>query len=208
MRSVRANHRRLPQTQFAIEQWAIRFRADLGISDYEELPLDVAARAIPGCVITGLRHLPGVTLEQVVYARDRGYCTFFAMAKLIDDRIHIVFNDAHYPLDIRVNVMEEICHVLLGHRPDIVTNVPRDGRYRTHDSLKEAEAQGAAKAALVPYSALYEMLIRQKHIAWIAEHFGVSIDVVQDRIAATQLGDLMNAQFLQYSLNAEYSPVP
>lgn len=199
----RAHLPRLPPLQVAIEQKAMRFRADLGISEFVELPLDVAARAIPGCEVLGLRHLPGVTFQDVIYARTVGYHRVSALAKRIEDSIYVVFNDAHPVAQVRVNVMEEIFHVLLGHRPDIVTVVPRDGRCRTHDAKNEAEAEGCAKAALVPFAPLQAMLARQTHIARIAEHFGVSIDLIHDRIGATRLGDLMNAQFRQFALVPE-----
>jgi len=199
----RTHHPRLPPVQFAVEQRAIRFRSEVGISEHQELPLDVAVRAIPGCEIFGLRHDPRLTYEQVVYLRTEGYRAFGAMAKRLDDRVYIVFNDDHHPRRVRVDVMEEIFHILLGHREDIVTLAPRNGRHRTHDSAKEAEAEAYAKAALVPYPALFAMLSRQTHIARIAEHFAVPVDVVHERIGATDLGDLMNTQFLQYALMAQ-----
>ena len=75
-----------------------------------------------------------------------------------------------------------------------------DGRYRTHDVSRELEAYGCATAALVPLAGLHLMLARQTHIARIAEHFAVHVDVVHERIGATNLGDLMNAQFKQFAL--------
>jgi hypothetical protein len=198
--SLRKHSRRLSPRQFAIEQRAIRFRDEVGVSDNEELPLNVAARAIPGCEIKGHRHIPGIPYEEVVRLRTEGYRSFSALAARIEGIVHIVYNDEHHPREVRVNVMEEIFHVLLGHRPDIVTLVPRDGRHRTYDSSKEAEAEAYAKAALVPYPALFAMLAQQTHIERIAEHFAVPIEVVQERIGATDLGDMMNAQFLQYAL--------
>ena len=178
----------------------MHFRAQLGISEYEELPLELTTRAIPGCEILALRHLPGVTFNHIVYARTVGYHKISAMAKRIEDTVYIVFNEEHHPLQVRVDVLEEIFHVLLGHRPDIVTVIPRDGRYRTYDADNEAEAQGCAKAALVPFAALYAMLTRQMHIRRIAEHFAVPVEVVHERIGATCLGELMNLQFPQYAL--------
>lgn len=178
----------------------MRLRAELGVSDFEELSLEVAARCLPNCEVLGLRHLPGITLHELVYARTRGYHSFGALARREGDNIRIVFNDAHQAPTIRVNVMEEIFHVRLGHEPDILRAVSSDGRYRTYDANKEAEARGCAIASLVPYGGLYAMLARHTHIARIAELFAVTIDVVHERIGVTDLGDLMNAQFIQYSL--------
>jgi hypothetical protein len=53
------------------------------------------------------------------------------------------------------------------------------------------EAYGCATATLVPFAGLEAMLARQTHIARIAEHFAVEVDVVQERIGATNLDDLL-----------------
>jgi hypothetical protein len=191
---------RLSLKQIAIEQKAMRFRADRGISEFVELPLEVAKLAIPGCEIFGLRHVPNITLQLLIHARTVAYGTFGALARRDGDTVQIVFNDAHQAQLIRVNVMEEIFHVLLGHCPSIVCTVAREGRYRTHDWVCEEEAEACAQAALVPFAGLKAMLERRTHIARIAEHFFVPVDVVQERIGATNLGDLMNAQIRQFSL--------
>lgn len=196
----RAHLPRLPAPQIAVEQKAMRFRANLGISDFVELRLDVAALSIPGCEIFGLRHVPNITLQQLIHARTAAYRTFGALARRDGDTVQIVFNDAHQAPLIRVNVMEEIFHLLLGHRPSIVSAAPREGRYRTHDYNNEQEAEACARAALVPFAGLHAMVARQTHIARIAEHFAVPIDVVQERIGATRLGDLANAQIRQFAL--------
>ena len=96
--------------------------------------------------------------------------------------------------------MEEIFHVRLGHRPDILTVVPVDGRHRTYDASAENEAYGCAIASLVPFSGLQAMLARQTHIARIAEHFCVTVGVIEERIGAADLGELMNTQFRQMAL--------
>lgn len=94
----------------------------------------------------------------------------------------------------------EIFHVRLGHRPDVLTIVPINGNCRTYDAKKESEASGCAIAALVPFSALQVMLAQRVHIRRIAEHVAVPVEVVHERIGATGLGYLMNAQLVQLSL--------
>lgn len=178
----------------------MRFRAELRISDFECLPLDRAAATIPNGEVLALKHVPGVTLERLRYAREEGFTRFGALATRIDDDVKIVFNCAHPPDRVCVNVLEEIWHVRLGHRPSIVSLVPINGRHRTYDAAIEHEAYGCGIATLVPLAALYAMLTQQAHIRRIAEHFFVPIEVVEERIAATNLGDLMNSQFRQFAL--------
>jgi hypothetical protein len=196
----RAHRTRLSASQIAIEQQAMRFRAQLSISDFEYLPLELAVSSIPNCEVFGLRHVPGITLQMLSYARTEGYRRFGAFARRDGETIQIVFNDAHQADSIRVNVMEEIFHVRLGHRPDILSILPVEGRHRTYDASAESEAYGCAIASLVPFSGLQAMLARHTHIARIAEHFSVTVSVVEERIGATDLGELMNAQFRQMAL--------
>lgn len=63
---------RLPAAQVAIEHQAMRLRGELGISEFIELPLEIAVRCVPNCEVLGLRHVPGVTLDQVIHARTKG----------------------------------------------------------------------------------------------------------------------------------------
>ena len=190
--------------QSAIEQEATRLRVHVGASDFEYLALEHAVTCLPNCEVLGLRHVPGMTLQILSYARTEAYDRFGAFARRDGDAIQIVFNDAHHPHTIRVNVMEELFHVRLGHKPDIVTLVPSNGRFRTHDANREREAYGCAIAALVPYAGLRAMLAHQMHLLRIAEHFAVTVDVVQERIAGTNLGELMNTQLRGFALEAQF----
>jgi hypothetical protein len=200
---LRARLLRLSRYQIAIEHEAMCLRAEVGISNFEYLPLDLAVTCLPNCEVLGLRHVPGISLQMLVHARTKAYETFGALARRDGENLQIVFNDAHPPYTVRVNAMEELFHLRLGHEPDLLTLAPRDGRYRTHDANKELEASGCATAALVPFAGLYAMLTRQTHIARIAEHFAVTVDVVHDRIGATNLGDTMTAQFRHFALVPE-----
>jgi hypothetical protein len=197
---LRAHRSRLSTFQSAIERHAIRFRAHLNVSEYCYLPLELALTRLPNAEVIGLKHVPGMTLDILSRARTTQYRSFGALARREGDKIQIVFNDAYDPRVICVNVMEEVFHVLLGHQPDILRIVPIAGRHRTYDISKEDEAYGCAIATLVPFAGLYAMLTQRLPVARIAEHFFVPINVIQERIAATDLGHLANQQFLQLAL--------
>lgn len=178
----------------------MQLRTELHISEFAELPLYLASASLPNCEILGLRHVPGMTLKMLSYARTDGYSRFGALARRDGDSIQIVFNDAHHPFQVRVNVMEEFFHLRLGHRPDVLSVVPVNGNCRTYDAQNEKEAYGCAIASLIPFGGLQAMLVQHAHIRRIAEHFAVPVDVVHERIGATNLGDLMNAQLRQFAL--------
>jgi Zn-dependent peptidase ImmA (M78 family) len=180
----------------------MRLRAELGVSDYDYLPLETAVTCIPNCEFLSLRHVPSIPFEVLIYFRTDGY--HIGAFALPDERgVKIVYNDAHPPNAVRVNVMEELFHLRLGHKPDILSVVSRNGRHRTYDVGKEDEALGCAVATLVPFAGLHAMLSRQMHIRRIAEHFAVPVEVVERRIGSTNLGDLMNAQLHRFALMPE-----
>lgn len=195
-----AHRLRLTSRQAAIEHEAIALRAELRVSDFECLPIERAAATLPNGEVLALKNVPGITMEHMRYAREEGYSTVGAFAARIGGMLKVVFNCAHPPERICVNIMEEIWHVRLGHRPDIVSLVAINGRHRTYDAAIEDEAYGCGIATLVPLAALYAMVTQQVHIRRIAERFFVPIEVVEERIAATNLGELMNAQFQQFAL--------
>ena len=138
------------------------------------MPLERAAAVLPNGEMLALKRVPNVTVEVPRHAREEGYLRFGALAMRIEDSIAIVFSCAHPPEEVCVNVMEEIWHLRLGHRPDIVSLVPIDDRHRTYNAANEDEAYGCAIAALVPVAALYSMLTQQMHIRRIAVLFFVA----------------------------------
>jgi hypothetical protein len=190
---------RLSATQTEIERHAMRLRDAIALSDYEYLPHEAAVATLGECEVVALKNVPGITLEQLLHARtDGSHVGAFAFRD--GQQMNIVFNDVHSPMQVRVNIMEELFHLRLGHEPDIVSLVPVDGQRRTYCPKKESEAYGCGIAALVPFGGLHAMLAGQAHVTRIAEHFAVPVDVVHERIAATNLGGLANARQSQLVL--------
>jgi hypothetical protein len=177
----------------------MRLRDAVGISDLDYLPHELAIATLGDCEVIPLKNIPTLTVEQLTLVRTYP-SRFGALAIRIEDRMSIVFNDVHPPLLTRVHLMEELFHLRLGHAPDNVRISPVDGHRRTHCAKKEHEAHNCGIAALVPFGGLLAMLAGQAHVARIAEHFGVPVDTVQERIAATNLGDVANARHHQLAL--------
>ena len=177
----------------------MRLREELCLSDMIALDHADAIKQIPRCRTWPLESLP-IELEHLVHFRTRGI-GFGAMAVPdTDGSVDIIFNDAHTPKAIRTYLMEEVFHLRLGHRPDILRTYAEAGIYRTYSQAKENEAYGCGVAALVPYGGLEAMLADGEHISRIAEHFIVPVSVVQFRVEATKLGELANATTSQRSL--------
>lgn len=85
--------------------------------------------------------------------------------------------------------MEEVCHVLLGHKHSELSagGSDTDNARRTHNKHIEEEAYSVGAAALLPYRALICNLLRNQSIKSIAVHAGVSQALVRYRIRVLKL---------------------
>ena len=120
---------------------------------------------------------------------------------LPDGRKLIVLNPTHGRNRQNATLMEEICHVFLGHKPSRLSfkNKDKNGeitaRDYNHDIEEEAYSTGAA--ALVPYSSLKRMVEAGKTSREIAGHFNVSRALVEYRIKISRLWGTYKDRVLQ-----------
>jgi Zn-dependent peptidase ImmA (M78 family) len=112
---------------------------------------------------------------------------------LPDGRKLIILNPTHGKNRHNATLMEEICHVFLGHKPSRLAIERRDRQgniiARDYNADIEEEAYATGAAALVPYLGLKEMVKRGKTAAQIARHYGVSRALVEYRIKVSRLWD-------------------
>ncbi|CAN5829059.1 hypothetical protein BH20ACI4_BH20ACI4_02470 [soil metagenome] len=110
---------------------------------------------------------------------------------LPDGRKLIILNPTHGKNRQNATLMEEICHVFMGHKPSrlAIENKNKDGQTiaRDYRAEIEEEAYSIGAAALVPYSALKRMVDRGKTSREISEHFNVSRELVEYRIKVSRL---------------------
>lgn len=98
----------------------------------------------------------------------------------------VVYNDAHSQNRIRTTLMEEFFHLRLQH-PRTVIRVLSDASGRSYDGGVEQEAYGSGAAALVPYATLKARVTGGDGTGALAEHFGVSTDLILYRLKVPRL---------------------
>ncbi|MBK6748585.1 MAG: ImmA/IrrE family metallo-endopeptidase [Acidobacteria bacterium] len=112
----------------------------------------------------------------------------------------IILNPTHGKTRQRATLMEEICHVFLGHQPSrlAIKNKNKNGETiaRDYNEAIEEEAYSTGTAALVPYTALKRMVNEGKTVAEIARHFQVSKPLVEFRIKVSRLWELYSTKFI------------
>ena len=110
---------------------------------------------------------------------------------LPDGKKLIILNPTHGRNRQNATLMEEICHVFLGHKPSRLSVERRDkhGRIiaRDYNESIEEEAYGTGAAALVPFTALRRMVESGRSSREIARHFYVSQALVEYRIKVSRL---------------------
>ena len=113
----------------------------------------------------------------------------------------IILNPAHAKTRQHATLMEEVCHVFLGHKPSklAIENKNKDGKTiaRDYNHSIEEEAYSTGAAALVPYTALKRMVDEGRTSQEIARHFYVSRALVEYRIKVSRLWDVYKERIFQ-----------
>ncbi|HSK74060.1 MAG TPA: ImmA/IrrE family metallo-endopeptidase [Pyrinomonadaceae bacterium] len=111
--------------------------------------------------------------------------------KLFDGKKLIILNPTHGKNRQNATLMEEICHVFLGHKPSrlAIKTVNKQGKVIARDYRPEIEeeAYSIGAAALVPFSSLRRMVNQGKTSREIARHFNVSRELVEYRMKVSRL---------------------
>ena len=105
----------------------------------------------------------------------------------------VILNPTHGPQRMNATLMEEICHVFLGHQANrlAVVTTDKDGQElaRDYNDADEEAAYSIGAAALVPYLSLRRFIGRGWTAREIARHFNVSRPLVEFRLKVTRLWD-------------------
>lgn len=179
------------------EKWRKFELKALGLRDFARLRLDQALNPfelarfanlivlrfdqVKGLSDSAREHLLGPAVEKW----SGGACSLPNGLKLV------ILNPTHGRARTNATLMEEICHVFLGHQPNRLSIVTQDarGRVMSRDYRKadEEEAYGVGAAGLVPYGSLKRFLSKGKISSEIAFHFRVSRELVEYRMKVTKL---------------------
>lgn len=174
---------------------ALREFAGLRFDDQRLDPFELAQYA--NLLVAKLEDIAGLSDETKSHLLGDGkdmWSGGAASHKLPDGRRLIILNPTHGKNRHNATLMEEICHVFLGHKPSrlAIKNKNKQGEAiaRDYNADIEEEAYGTGAAALIPYTALKRMVNEGKTSAEIARHFNVSRALVEYRIKISRLWDI------------------
>jgi hypothetical protein len=170
----------LPTTRLGrqFERKAIRIRQFAGVGYLEPLnPYELAAKI--KLRVVSLEELSALSAEAKAHLTrvDADAWSGGATPVLPDGSRLVILNPTHSRRRHSATLMEEICHVLLGHQADRL-GAGAPGHNRDYESERECEAYGVGAAALLPFHAVAEWLSRGEGSREIARRYGVSTALV------------------------------
>ncbi|MBS1810058.1 MAG: ImmA/IrrE family metallo-endopeptidase [Acidobacteria bacterium] len=176
------------------EQEARKIRSFAGLKR-EDDPLDPFALApYAGLLVVDFNQIEGLSEQARAHllgdgAKDWSGGTF--TRPLPNGRQLVILNPKHGHQRHHATLMEEVCHVFLGHKANKleITKTNDQGKIvaRDYDDSDEEEAYAVGAAALVPYAALHRFIAIGKTTFQIAQHFGVSRQLVIFRMQISML---------------------
>lgn len=181
------------------EKWREYELQALGLRDFAQThpdaPLDPFALArFANLLVVEIDKIKGLSRparEHLLGAASEEWSGGAASRPLPDGRKIVILNPTHGHTRTNATLMEEICHVFLGHEPNRLAIISNDerGKTRSRDYRKadEEAAYATGAAALVPFAALRKLVLEGRSDSEIARHFRVSRDLVEYRLKVTRL---------------------
>lgn len=174
------------------EQLGLRVRSFINLGIHDRLDPAKLAEAV-GLKIMPLDAVSGLSEEARAILSDSAAGWSGGASSTLPDGSHIIFlNPSQSPGRQAATLMEEICHILLGHRQ---SQIGLGENHRNYNDSIEEEAYSVGAAALVPYRSLACNLARGLPIKSIARHFGVTQALIRYRMRVLHLAEVLSGTF-------------
>jgi Zn-dependent peptidase ImmA (M78 family) len=103
----------------------------------------------------------------------------------------VILNPKHGKARNNATLMEEVCHVFLGHKANRLSVVAQNKQGKTvardYNEADEEAAYAVGAAALVPYAGLRRLMKQGRSSIEIARHFNVSRELIEYRLKVSRL---------------------
>jgi transcriptional regulator with XRE-family HTH domain len=165
-----------------LERTAEQFRKEVGLADSDAL--DSLKLQVTGIEVISLMETECLDAATVERLSTESCDEWSAMSVPLDERQNewaVLLNDCHTVERQRVTLLEEIWHILLGHKLVKIAKVA-DAYGRTYDTTEEHDAYYLASATLLPRKAILKAIEKRETSDAIAARFGTSPELVEYRI--------------------------
>ncbi|HMF54956.1 MAG TPA: ImmA/IrrE family metallo-endopeptidase [Pyrinomonadaceae bacterium] len=173
---------------------AMGLREFAGLKRDDE-PLDPFALALYAkLMVVDFEHINGLSEETRLHLLGSGSDAWSggtASRPLPNGWRLVILNPRHGRARNNATLMEEVCHVFLGHKANRLHIVAEDRNGKTvsrdYNDDDEEAAYAVGAAALVPYSSLRRFVLQGRTSTEIARHFNVSRELIEYRIKVSRL---------------------
>jgi uncharacterized protein DUF955 len=191
------------------EKWREYELQALGLRDFARTPSDgpldpFALARFANLLVVEVEKIKGLSKQakdHLLGAAAEEWSGGATSRALPDGRKLVILNPTHGRTRTNATLMEEICHVFLGHAPNRLAIISHDthGKTLARDYKKSDEeaAYATGAAALVPFGALRRWVLTGKSAAQIAKHFRVSRDLIEYRLKVTHLWKLYKSPLME-----------
>jgi transcriptional regulator with XRE-family HTH domain len=167
--------------EFFAEQFRTATKTDV------DQALDPFRLSIKGVSHMFLDHVPGIrdgSLDFLTTTAGSFWSAITIPLTADESEWLIILNPTHSIQRQRATLMEEVCHILLGHNLTKISHIEGQS-FRNYDKEQESDAYALGAAILVPRKPLVERVKKGQFAEEIAAHFGVSKELVEYRIKVT-----------------------
>jgi len=167
------------------ETVSVQRRKALELKPVDPLRPDRLAASL-GVATHGVEDVPGLDADSRNVLLGTGADSWSAVTITDGTQSVIVLNSAHSKARSASDLMHELSHLIVGHKPTQVV-VSEDGALllNTYDKQQEDEANWLSGCLLLPRPALLWMKKRRMTRDGAASHFGVSLQMLTYRIQVT-----------------------
>lgn len=181
------------------ERWQEYELKALGLRDFAGTPPDAPLNPFDlarfaNLLVVDIDRIKGLTRksrQHLLGAASEEWSGGACSRPLPDGRKIVILNPNHGPTRTNATLMEEICHVFLGHLPNRLSVISDENQGKTlardYRKSDEEAAYATGAAALVPFVALRRLVLRGDSASRIARHFRVSRDLVEYRLKVSRL---------------------
>ncbi len=170
------------------ERTSLSLRKELDVSVDQPLPLNDLAEYF-GIQLLTPNDIPGMTEDILIQLLEKSPDAWSAVGLQINGQRIVIYNPKHSKGRQASDITHELSHFILEHQPaKIVLSSDEELEQlwmRSFDQKQEDEANCLAWTLLLPRDGLVRSLFRRMSQAQIAEHYGVSQQLVSFRINST-----------------------
>jgi Zn-dependent peptidase ImmA (M78 family) len=167
------------------ENAAVELRRTLRLQRIDPLAPEQLANHL-GVRLCTPREIPGLSSRAIGVLLDSERSSWSAVTLSSSDQTLVIYNSSHAPGRRANDIMHELAHILLGHKPARVMFFP-DGQLalRTYDQDQEEQATWLAACLLLPRECLVHIRVSGLDESVAAEHYQVTITLLSYRMDIT-----------------------